>query len=445
MQTIILIILSILLIVISTSRLSLHPFLALMVACLFFGFGSGMAPEAIIQTINAGFGETIGKIGIIIIAGIVIGAFLEQSGGAYALASQVLRVVGQKRVHLAMGVIGYIVSIPVFADSGFIILSSLNRALAKEAGVSLAGTAIALSLGLTAAHTMVPPTPGPITAAGLVGADLGIVILIGLYASTGALAVAVVFSKVSAGKVYIDPQPDLTSEKIKEKIREAPSSMKSFLPILVPILLIVLRSVADYPTEPFGSGGAVDFICFLGNPVTALFIGVLLALLLPKKLDKSMLSTNGWVGDALKTGAVIILITGAGGAFGKILQTSNIGEILGGFASDYRIGLWLPFIVAACIKSAQGSSTVALTTTASIIAPLMLVLGMDTEIEKAMVVISIGAGSAVVSHANDSFFWVVTQMSGMNVSQGYRLQSVGTAVLGLSAMVLLTLLSFFIQ
>lgn len=445
MQTIILIILSILLIVISTSRLSLHPFLALMVACLFFGFGSGMAPEAIIQTINAGFGETIGKIGIIIIAGIVIGAFLEQSGGAYALASQVLRVVGQKRVHLAMGVIGYIVSIPVFADSGFIILSSLNRALAKEAGVSLAGTAISLSLGLTAAHTMVPPTPGPITAAGLVGADLGIVILIGLYASTGALAVAVVFSKVFAGKVYIDPQPDLTSEKIKEKIREAPSSMKSFLPILVPILLIVLRSVADYPTEPFGSGGVVDFICFLGNPVTALFIGVLLALLLPKKLDKSMLSTNGWVGDALKTGAVIILITGAGGAFGKILQTSNIGEILGGFASDYRIGLWLPFIVAACIKSAQGSSTVALTTTASIIAPLMLVLGMDTEIEKAMVVISIGAGSAVVSHANDSFFWVVTQMSGMNVSQGYRLQSVGTAVLGLSAMVLLTLLSFFIQ
>lgn len=444
MLTIVLIILSILLIVISTSRFSLHPFLALLVACLFFGFCSGMAPETIIQTINIGFGETIGKIGIIIISGVIIGAFLEQSGGAYALASQVLRVVGQKRVHLAMGVIGYIVSIPVFADSGFIILSSLNRALAKEAGVSLAGTAIALSLGLTAAHTMVPPTPGPITAAGLVGADLGIVILIGLYTSIGALVVAIFFSKAYAGKVYIDPQPEQTREKIQQKISEAPSSIKSFLPILVPILLIVLRSIADYPTEPFGTGIFVDFIFFLGNPVTALFIGVLLALLLPKKLDKAMLSTGGWVGDALKTGSVIILITGAGGAFGKMLQTSDIGEILGSFASDYRIGLWLPFMVAAGIKTAQGSSTVALTTTASIIAPLMLVLGMDTEIEKAMVVISIGAGSAVVSHANDSFFWVVTQMSGMNVSQGYRLQSVGTAVLGLSAMILLTLLSFIV-
>lgn len=444
MLVIILIVSSILLIIFLTTKLSLHPFLALLVASLFFGLCSGMEPEQVILTINEGFGDTIGKIGIIIIAGIIIGAFLEHSGGAYALANQVLKFIGRKRVHTAMGVIGYIVSIPVFADSGFIILSALNRALSKEAKVSLSGTAVALSLGLTASHTMVPPTPGPITAAGILDADLGIVILIGLYASIGGLIVSILFASRYVSKVWIDPQPELDSSEIDQKIKEAPSSIKSFLPILIPIVLIILRSIASYPTNPFGSGRIVDTILFLGNPVTALIIGVLFALLLPKKLDRSMLGSDGWIGDALKSGAVIILITGAGGAFGKILQSSGIGEMLGSFASDYPIGIWLAFFVATCIKTAQGSSTVALTTTASIIAPLMISLGMETEIEKAMVVVAIGAGSAFVSHANDSFFWVVTQMSSMNVSQGYRLHSLGTIVLGVTAMILITILNFFI-
>lgn len=444
MMTIALIVASTLLIVLLTTRLSLHPFLALLIASLFFGVCSGMELEQIILTINQGFGDTVGKIGIIIIAGIIIGAFLEHSGGAYALANQVLKLAGKKRVHTAMGVIGYIVSIPVFADSGFIILSSLNRALSKEAKVSLSGTAIALSLGLTASHTMVPPTPGPITAAGILNADLGLVIMIGLYASIGGLIASIIFAKKWANKTWIDPQPDLNNEQVEQKIKEAPSALKSFLPILLPIIFIVLRSIANYPSQPLGEGQLVDFIVFLGNPVTALFIGVLLALFLPKKLEKSMLSTEGWVGKALKDGAVIILITGAGGAFGKILQSSGIGEILGTFATDYPIGIWLAFLVATCIKTAQGSATVALTTTAGIIAPLMMTLGMDTELEKALLVIAIGAGSGFVSHANDSFFWVVTQMSDMNVSQGYRLHSLGTVVLGVTAMILITILNIFI-
>lgn len=444
MLTISLIIISILLIIILTTKVSLHPFLALLIACLFFGICSGMELEHVILTINEGFGETIGKIGIIIIAGVIIGAFLEHSGGAYALANQVLRLIGRKRVHTAMGIIGYIVSVPVFADSGFIILSSLNRALSKEAKVSLAGTAIALSLGLIASHTMVPPTPGPITAAGILGADLGLVIIIGLYASIGGLVVALLFASMHASKTWIDPQPDLSTAEVEQKIKEAPSSLRSFLPILIPIILIIFRSVANYPTQPFGKGSLAEAILFLGNPVTALLIGIVFALFLPKKLNRSMLGTDGWIGNALKSGAVIILITGAGGAFGKVLQSSDVGAILGSFASDYPIGIWLAFIVATCIKTAQGSSTVALTTTASIIAPLMLTLGMETEIEKATVVIAIGAGSAFVSHANDSFFWVVTQMSDMNVSQGYKLHSLGTVVLGFTAMILLTILTLFI-
>ena len=444
MLTLVLILLSVLLIVITTTKLSVHPFLALILASLFFGLLSGMNLELIITTINQGFGETIGKIGIIIIAGIIIGVFLEQSGGAYALAAQVLKLVGRKRVHAAMAVIGYIVCIPVFADSGFIILSSLNRALSKEAGVSLAGTAIALSLGLTATHTMVPPTPGPIAAAGILGADLGLVILVGLYVSMGAIVCSTWYAKKIAGRTWIDPQPELSRQEVQARISSSPPSWKSLLPIFVPIALIILGSIAQYPTAPFGEGQLVTFILFLGNPFTALFIGVLLSLLLPKKLSKIMLSSDGWVGNGLRSAAVIILITGAGGAFGSILKTSDIGSLLGSFAESYPIGIWLPFLVAACMKTAQGSSTVALTTTASIIQPLMGSLAMETDIEKAMVVVAIGAGSAFVSHANDSFFWVVTQMSSMNVSQGYRLHSVGTAVLGVAAILLLTLLDIFI-
>lgn len=444
MLTILLILLSILFIVISTTRFNLHPFLALLVAALFFGFLSGMPAQLIIQTINEGFGGTVGNIGIIIIAGVIIGAFLENSGGAYRLAEIVLSIVGRKRIHTAMAIVGYIVSIPVFADSGFIILASLNKALSKKGNVSLSGTAIALSLGLMATHTMVPPTPGPIAAAGILQADLGLVILIGLYASITSLILVIWFSSKIGQRIPIDPQPGVADEEIEDRLKEAPSALKSFLPVVIPIILIVLKSIAEFPTEPFGTGQVKAIFTFMGNPVIALLIGMMLSFLLPKKLDKQMLGTSGWIGEALKSGAVIILITGAGGAFGKVLQSSDIGQILGGFVGDSRLGLWLPFLVAAAIKSAQGSSTVALITTASLIAPLMPSMGMSTDISRAMAVIAIGAGSAVISHANDSFFWVVTQLSHMDVKQGYQSQSLGSGVLGFTAMIFLTILNFFI-
>jgi GntP family gluconate:H+ symporter len=182
-------------------------------------------------------------------------------------------------------------------------------------------------------------------------------------------------------------------------------------------------------------------VLFLGEPVIALLIGVMLSLTLPKKLEKEMLSTTGWVGKAIIDAATIIMITGAGGIFGKILQNSGIADMLGETLAGIQIGIWLPFLLAAAIKTAQGSSTVALITTASIIMPMMGSLGFTTEIEKAMLVIAIGAGSAVFSHANDSYFWVVTQMSGMDVKTGYRLHSLGSAILGITAAILL----FFIH
>ncbi|WP_162051772.1 GntP family permease [Pontibacter pamirensis] len=420
------------LIIFLTARLQVHPFLALFLVAIFYGFVTGMPLAIIVQSINTGFGETLGKIGLIIIFGVIIGAFLENSGGAYALAEKVLRLVGQKRVTVAMGIIGYFVSVPVFADSGFLLVSPLSRSMAKKAGISLAGPAIALGLGLTATHTMVPPTPGPIAAAGILGADLGLVMLLGLPISALALAVGLLYATKYAAKTYIEPNPQTTEEDIHLLLKDAPGPFKSSIPVLVPIILIVAKSSAQYFNQVLGQD-AYSLISFLGEPVVALCIGAFLSLILPKKLKPEMLSSQGWIGNALRDAASVILITGAGGIFGKILQNSGIADTLGESLAGVHLNIWLPFLLAAAIKTAQGSSTVALITTASIVLPMMPSLGFETELEKAMVVIAIGAGSAVVSHANDSFFWVVTQMSGMKVRTGYRLYTTGTLVVGLSA------------
>lgn len=429
-MAVIYLLLSVALIILLTTRLHVHPFLTLFLVAVLYGLLNGMPLPLIITSINEGFGDTLGKIGLIIVFGVIIGAFLENSGGAYALAEKVLKVVGKKRVSKAMSVIGYFVSIPVFADSGFILLSPLNRSLSKKAGISLAGPAIALGLGLTATHTMVPPTPGPIAAAGILKADLGLVLLLGVPVSALALIVGVIFATKYASKTWIDPNPEVSEEEVLQLTKEAPSAYKAAIPVVVPILLIVLKS---FIKQEASNDSFYQLIAFLGEPVVALFIGAAISLTLPKKLNTKMLSTEGWVGKSLVDAATIILITGAGGIFGKILQNSGIADILGELLANVNLNIWLPFLLAAAIKTAQGSSTVALITSASIMLPLMEPLGFVTELEKAMVVVAIGAGSAVVSHANDSFFWVITQMSGMKVKTGYKLFTVGTFVLGGSA------------
>ncbi|RKX48255.1 MAG: GntP family permease [Thermotogae bacterium] len=440
---VVLLFLSVLFIIISTVRWKLHPFLALLFSAFGFGLLSGMKLPDIISSITGGFGGTVGYIGIVIVAGTIIGTFLEKSGGAFTMAESVLKATGKKRVPLAMAIIGYIVSIPVFCDSGFVILSPLNKALSKRAKITLATSAIALSLGLYATHTMVPPTPGPIAAAGILNADLGAVIMWGLLVSIPAMLVGWFFALKAGSKIQIDPEPELTEEAIQEKMKDAPKAASAFLPLVLPILLILLKSISDFPTHPFGDGAFRTFIGFIGHPVTALMIGVLIAFTLPKKLDREMLSTSGWVGQALVNAALIIMITAAGGAFGKVLQNSGIASVIGDTLAKANIGIWLPFIIAAGIKSAQGSSTVAIITTASLMAPLMDSLGFTGVAAKALVVVAIGAGSMVVSHANDSYFWVVTQFSRMDVKTGYKLQTLGTLVEGISAAVIVWLISLF--
>jgi len=443
MVLIILLLLSIAFIVVSTSKFHFHPFLALLFAAVGFGLFARMPLDEIAASINDGFGGTIGSIGIVIIAGVIIGTFLEHSGGAFAMAQKILNVIGEKHVSLAMSIIGYIVSIPVFADSGFVILTPLNKALSKESKISLAESAMALAAGLMVTHCLVPPTPGPIAAAGLLDADLGLVILLGMIVSVFGLVVGWLFATRVASKTYIDPEPELSDEQVLEKIKEAPSAFKAFTPILVPILLIVMKSVSDFPTKPLGEGAFRECVGFIGEPVIALLIGVLLAFRLPKKLTMQMLSTTGWVGKALLNAAIIIMITGAGGSFGMVLRNSPIAGIIGESLSNANLGIWLPFIISAAIKTAQGSSTVALITTASLMAPLMGPLGFESEMSKALVVLSIGAGSLVVSHANDSFFWVFTQMTRMDVKTGYRLHTFATLLLGVTSAVVIWVISLF--
>jgi len=436
--------LSIALIIGLINYLRLHPFLALFVVAIFFGFAAGMDYQLILQTINDGFGGTLGKIGLVIIFGVIIGAFLENTGGAYALAEAVIKLVGKKRVPTAMGILGYFVSIPVFADSGFILLSPLNKSLSKKAGISLAGSAIALAMGLTIAHNLVPPTPGPIAAAGILNADLGLVLALAIPISIVALIMALLFATKFAARTYIDPNPDVSQESIDLRMKTAPSAFKASLPIVVPIVLIMINSrLRIIPVEEIASWQS--FLMFLGEPVIALVIGMLLAFTLPKKLNKELISTDGWVGKALKDSANILLITGAGGVFGKMLQNSGIAGVMGDALSDLNLSFFLPFLIASAIKLAQGSSTVALITAASIVFPMMGSLGFATEMDKALLVISIGAGSMVVSHANDSFFWVVTQMSGMNIAKGYKLHSLGTLVIGLTSIISVLIISLFVN
>ncbi|MDC6354849.1 MULTISPECIES: GntP family permease [unclassified Robiginitalea] len=445
MIAILLLLLSVVLIILMTAKFNVHPFLALLGAALFFGLFSDMSLQMVIQSINDGFGGTLGKIGIVIVLGVIIGAFLEHSGGAFKLAEIILKIIGRKRVHAAMGIVGFIVSIPVFADSGFIILNPLNKSLTKRAKLSIVGTATALILGLMISHVLVPPTPGPIAAAGIIGADVGLVMLVGLIIGGLALVLAVILCKKLGERYYIDPNPDIDEAEIQEKIKQAPSALKSFLPILVPIVLIVGKSLLEF-NLPEGQEGAawVRLMLFIGEPVVALLIGMLISFLLPKKFDRKLLSTSGWVGKAMGDASNIILITGAGGIFGTILQNSGIAGTLADSLSTANLGIWLPFLLCAAIKTAQGSSTVALITTASIIAPMLGSLGFETAIDKALVVSAIGAGAMVVSHANDSGFWILTQFSGIDVKTGYRVYTLGTLVVGTFAALLVFAASFIL-
>jgi len=435
-------------IVIATSKFKLHPFLTLILAAFIAAFAYGLPSGDIAKTITTGFGNILGYIGLVIVLGTIIGIILEKSGAAITMADVVIKVLGKRFPTLTMSIIGYLVSIPVFCDSGFVILNSLKQSMANRMKVSSVSMSVALATGLYATHTFVPPTPGPIAAAGNLGleSNLGLVIGVGLFVAAVASLAGMLWANRFAG---VEPDGEGAEElkaqaadfeTLKQSYGTLPSPLKAFAPIFVPILLICLGSIANFPSAPLGKEGLFSLLVFLGQPVNALLIGLFLSLLLLKS-DNKFAEFSERISQGLVAAAPIILITGAGGAFGAVLKATPIGDFLGSSLSALGVGIFMPFIVAAALKSAQGSSTVALVATSALVAPMLGDIGLGSEMGRVLTVMAIGAGAMTVSHANDSFFWVVTQFSRMSVKQAYKAQTMATLIQGITAMLTVYVLS----
>lgn len=435
---IIFLIVAVILIVLLTSRVQMNAFVVLITVAFLYGLAIGLPLPKILENIKGGFGGTLGNIGIVIIAGTIIGFILEKTGAALSITQAILNLVGSSRAPLAMSVAGYVVSIPVFCDSGFVILSPLNKALSAKTGISMTVMAVALGTGLHATHLLVPPTPGPIAAAANLNADLGMVIGFGAFVALFSMAAGLLWALKFASRYKVEAEVSESFEDLHKKYKKLPGAFHALLPLLVPIVLILLRSVALFPTKPFGAGGFSAFIVFVGDPVTALIIGVFIALTLVHKDEKGT-AMKDWMSEGVVSAALILAITGAGGAFGRILQASPMTEFIGTTLSQYKIGIFLPFLIAAAIKSAQGSGTVSLVTTSAIMAPLIGGLGLNP----VLTVLAIGSGAGIVSHANDSYFWVVSQFSGLSVRMAYKVYTTATLVQGLAAFTVVFILNFF--
>lgn len=433
-------------IIFATTRWKLHPFLALLLTAYGLGLVAGLSPRQIVVALTGGFGGILGHIGIVIACGCVIGTILEKTGAAAIIAATVMRAVGSARAVLAMSCTGALVSIPVFCDSGFVILAPLARSLARTSGRSIASFAIALAMGLYATHCLVPPTPGPIAAAGELGADLGWVMLIGALVALPVIATTTLFAASAGRWISISPSPEThPDEEANDTTLLRPSFLIAFLPILVPLAAIGLRSIAELPTRPLGNGVVPEILGLIGDPNTALLTGVLIAVLLARSCGRDRLSQ--WTSDGLRQAGTIILITAAGGALGGVLRATPMAALLGEGIAGLQLGpfaILLPFIIAATLKTALGSSTVALITTASLVAPLLDGLGLASGFGPVLATLAIASGSMVVSHANDSFFWIIAQVTGLTVSQGYRLITVASLVAGLTAIITVAILGLIL-
>jgi GntP family gluconate:H+ symporter len=422
-----------------TVRWNLHPFLGLLLSAIIIGFLASLPVSDILSAIGNGFGSTLGSIGIVIAAGSIIGEYLDRSGGAKVLANKILDTVGEKNAPLSMSLTGYIVSIPVFCDSGFIVLSALNKAISKRAKIPLTVLAVALASGLYATHVFVPPTPGPLAAAATLGADVGWVLILGLLVSIPVMAAALAWAVIRCKNFTIDF--DTAEEKPSNTI-QPPSFTFAIAPILTPILLIALKSIAELPSTPLGEGFLFDLFVFAGNPIIALLVGVGLSFLMVRGSKDT--DQHSWLEEGLKKAGIIILITGAGGAFGSVLRETELSTFASQFTDMGGFGILIPFLIAAFLKTAQGSSTVSIITTAAIAAPLLAPLGLDSAIGKALVVLAIGAGSLTVSHVNDSYFWVVAKFSEMDTSTALRTHTIATAIMGVTGYLTVQILAWIL-
>ncbi|WP_432487828.1 GntP family permease [Kineococcus sp. SYSU DK018] len=438
-------------IVLVVLRTRLDAFVALLLAALVTGSIAGSAPGDTLDSLVTGFGNTLASIGIVIGLGVAVGKVLEVSGGADALARAFVRALGKDREAWALGGTGAVVSIPVFCDSGYVILNPLARSIARRRRHGYVALALALGCGMTLTHHMVPPTPGPLGVAGILGADLGALILTGLVFSVLLLPVVVLYSawvgpkledqvqpqvreavyagaaaRTGAGAVAGGPgdeTPDPAAalgEPPRGAAAHRPGALLGALPLLVPLVLIVANTVTTavdreaqgvlQGDDGYEPSGLAQVFSFVGHPVVALIVGLVIAVygLLPRWTSRRQVT--GWLSDAAASAGLVILITGAGGGFGQVLRDSDVGDALAEAVASLALpGVLVPFLIATLVRLAQGSGTVAMITAASVTAPLVGGLGVSA----LAAAVACCAGSMVFSYFNDSYFWVVTRFTGL--------------------------------
>ena len=422
------------LIVLLTTKYKVPAFFALFLACLLVGLGINLPLGDVITVIKVGFGNILKSLGLIIVLGTTLGLLLEYTGSTTVMATFLLKKLGNRFAPLAMSITGFIVGLPIFCDSGFIVLSGLNRSMTKRTGISIITMSVSLATGLYAVHCLVPPHPGSTAAAVTIGVDFGKLILIGSIVAIPAMIVGNLWAKY-AGRNIVDP----TTEDVIaiDESAKGPSLIKACLPVFVPILLIAIKSF-------LATGGPVypkwiSILLSLGDPVIALLIGVLLAFNCKRSWKKTELSKL--LQDATEKAGGILVIIGMGGAFGAILTAVKIGDHFSQSVALGSMGIFFPFLLTSVLKTAQGSSTVAIITAASIVLPLLPALGLNTETGKLLCVLAMGGGSMMISHANDAYFWVIAKFSGLEMKTMLKVYSVSTILMGLTTITMVYILS----
>lgn len=453
-------VLAIVVMIIMISKFKIHPFVSIMCISLVLGLIAGIPivdrtledgtkVSGLASVIGAGFSGTFSSIGIVIILGALIGSILEVTGAALKLADMVIKLVGKNNPVLAMELMGWVVSIPVFCDSGFVILNPIRKALVQRTKESSVAMTMGLSSGLYIAHVFIPPTPGPIAAANTLGIGSNLLLVMGMGAlcSVFPLIAAYFFARFIGKKVQADDEVGANEvvksyEELVAEYGKLPSGWSSLAPIIVPIILMALASIASMAKM---TGVAADLLNFLGTPIIALAVGTVFAVLQLSGAGK-MADFYDICNETLKTVGPILFVTAAGGVLGKVISASDMVNYISGHASVLAaMGIFFPFLLSAILKSAQGSSTVALTTTAGIVAPLLPVLGFTSPGQITLVCMAVGAGAMTVSHANDSYFWVVTNFGAMSPERGYKTQTLLTLVMGIAAILEIALLTLVIH
>jgi len=433
------VLLAIVLIVLLTSVVKLNAFVSLFVVSLFLAIVT-IPNRDVVSILKEGFGGTMASIGFLIVFGAIIAVILDKSGGAISIANYILSKTGQSNAAAAMGITGFIAGMPIFCDSGFIILSGLAKSFSSKTKIAMPFIAIVLATSLYSVHCLIPTHPGVLAASAILGVNIGNLIIFGtLFAFPGALVAFFWIKWRTKGMNYFSESESQTENLQVERV--LPSVFLSLLPIIVPLLLITINSlflVLGFTAQNY----IVKFFLFVGQPIIALSVGVLFSFLLIK--DVKIESINALFESAIEKAGPILIVTAAGGMFGMVIKETGIGIYAGELIIKTGLGLAVPFLIASLLKTAQGSTTVAIITAASFVAPMLPMLGLESESGKLFAMLSMGAGSMMISHANDSYFWVITRFSGISVDTTLKVYSSATAVMGITVFCYVLIASWLI-